>query len=202
MACVKSGCEKRTGVITMETTPNPEQTVGERIRKIRKGKKLTVKALAQKAGISANYVNMIEHNRRNPSRDVIDEIAAILNTTTEYLREGKGEPVRVAKSETELPAVQTHCEEKEPSSQTINAHEVQMILYLLKIQKPAMFPNTICEILNITQHELYLMLDGKPVDCPLWPVASKLLLLHVNKQHIVDLFNTIIMQIDSAADKL
>lgn len=51
-----------------------------KIRKYRKERKLTLKELAQKSGISAGYLSHLENGSRdNPSVEVMENISIILN---------------------------------------------------------------------------------------------------------------------------
>ena len=58
---------------------------GSRIRKARKSDGWTQTALASAAGISPSYLNLIEHNRRAATGDVLTALASALGTTTETL---------------------------------------------------------------------------------------------------------------------
>ena len=54
---------------------------GEKLKKIRKRKGLTLKQLADKVGVTEGYLCHIENDRReNPSIDKIEKIAKALNT--------------------------------------------------------------------------------------------------------------------------
>ncbi len=51
-----------------------------KIRKYRKERKLTLKELAQRSGISAGYLSHLENGSRdNPSVEVMENISIILN---------------------------------------------------------------------------------------------------------------------------
>ena len=51
-----------------------------KIRKYRKERRLTLKELAEKSGISAGYLSHLENGSRdNPSMDVMENISIILN---------------------------------------------------------------------------------------------------------------------------
>lgn len=52
--------------------------IGYRLQKLRKKRKLTQKALAEKTGISRSYLSDIEHNRYNPSFDTIEALSKAL----------------------------------------------------------------------------------------------------------------------------
>ena len=61
---------------------------GTRIREQRRQAKLTQKALAEKAGISASYLNLIEHNRRAVAGKVLLSIARVLDVPASSLSDG------------------------------------------------------------------------------------------------------------------
>ena len=61
---------------------------GTRIREQRRQAKLTQKALAAEAGISASYLNLIEHNRRSVAGKVLLAIARVLDVPASSLSDG------------------------------------------------------------------------------------------------------------------
>jgi transcriptional regulator with XRE-family HTH domain len=62
--------------------------LGTRIRERRRQKKLSQTALAQKAGISVSYMNLIEHNHRGIAGRTLLAIADALEVSSEELSEG------------------------------------------------------------------------------------------------------------------
>jgi len=51
-----------------------------RIKEYRKERKLTIKELAEKCGVSAGYICHLEKGKRdNPSTEVMENIAKVLN---------------------------------------------------------------------------------------------------------------------------
>lgn len=62
--------------------------LGTRIRERRRLKKLSQTALAQKAGISISYMNLIEHNHRGIAGRTLLAIAEALEVSSEELSEG------------------------------------------------------------------------------------------------------------------
>ncbi|SJZ77490.1 helix-turn-helix domain-containing protein [Selenihalanaerobacter shriftii] len=60
-------------------------TIGEKIKSIRKEKKLTLRELASKTDISPSFISDIENNRSNPSLNRLKDIANALNTSVSYL---------------------------------------------------------------------------------------------------------------------
>jgi len=61
---------------------------GTRIREQRRKAKLTQKSLAEQSGISASYLNLIEHNRRAVAGKVLLAIARVLDVPASSLSDG------------------------------------------------------------------------------------------------------------------
>ncbi|MEE0874515.1 MAG: helix-turn-helix transcriptional regulator [Ruminococcus sp.] len=58
---------------------------GDKLKKLRKGMKLTQKQLADRIGVAKSVVSYYESGDRYPSYDVLIRIAGIFHTTTDYL---------------------------------------------------------------------------------------------------------------------
>lgn len=178
--------------------------LGDRIRQCRKGQRMFVKTLAQKTGVSANYINMIEHHTRNPSKDMLEAIARELNVSVEWLETGKGEN-NITEYVAPYPAF-SQTITNNITTQNISGYsstkggtpDMHLILLLLKWQRPDMFPQQICSIMDITEHELYLALDGKPIQCPKWRSACELLLLHLDAVKLQTVIKVMSKNITSA----
>ena len=66
-------------------------TFGEKIRELRKAKKLTLDQLAEQTGSSKSYIWELENkNPPRPSAEKIAKIADVLDTTTDYLMDTEG----------------------------------------------------------------------------------------------------------------
>lgn len=63
-------------------------TLGQRIRELREAKQLSLRALAEKAGVSAPFLSDLEHGRRGTEK--IDEIARALGANATELRKLSG----------------------------------------------------------------------------------------------------------------
>ncbi len=59
--------------------------VGEKLRQIRERRGLTLKTVAEQAGVSESFISQIERNRVSPSLDTLMSIADILSTDMEFL---------------------------------------------------------------------------------------------------------------------
>ncbi|WP_366922187.1 helix-turn-helix transcriptional regulator [Metallumcola ferriviriculae] len=65
--------------------------IGKRIKSLRKEKKLSLKQLSERTGISISFLSDIENERSTPSLERTKDIAQALNTTVSYLLgEGRG----------------------------------------------------------------------------------------------------------------
>ena len=62
--------------------------IGRRIHEVRQDSELSQMDLAEKAGLSVSYVNMIENGRRRVSLDALLRIANILGVTVDELLNG------------------------------------------------------------------------------------------------------------------
>ena len=60
-------------------------TLGSRIRKLRKNNYMSQAALAAKIGVSASAIGMYEQNRRTPDNDTLREFCEIFGVTSDYL---------------------------------------------------------------------------------------------------------------------
>lgn len=66
-------------------------TVGERIKALRKERKLTLKQLSQRIDISISFLSDIESGKSRPSLERLMDIAKGLDTTVSYIL-GEAEP--------------------------------------------------------------------------------------------------------------
>ncbi len=64
---------------------------GDRVRQMRKLRKLSQEKLGELAGISTNFVSEIELGKGNPSITVIRKLATGLQTTAAFLIDGEHE---------------------------------------------------------------------------------------------------------------
>lgn len=69
--------------------PGPSQTVGQRIRELRKSRELTQRELAERVGINFTYLSRIENDRlddeQTPREETLQKIARALNADPDEL---------------------------------------------------------------------------------------------------------------------
>ena len=75
-------------------SPTLQQDIGSFIRSQREAAQVSVRQLAEKAGVSNPYLSQIERGLRKPSADVLSQIAKALRVSAEvlYIRAGILEP--------------------------------------------------------------------------------------------------------------
>lgn len=61
------------------------QQLGKYIKNIRRERKIAVKALSEKTGISKSYLDYIESGAREPQIEMLAKIAAVLNSSLETM---------------------------------------------------------------------------------------------------------------------
>lgn len=67
---------------------------GNKLRKLRDESKKPLRWLSERTGYSVSYLSDLEHNRKtNPSKEVIEKIAAAFNIVPSFFYEDEGEPV-------------------------------------------------------------------------------------------------------------
>ncbi len=81
-------------------------SIGARIRKVRKERKLTQKELAGKAGVSQQLINKLESDNARATGRIV-EIAAALDVRPEWLSWGRGPVHREGASEETSPSEDT-----------------------------------------------------------------------------------------------
>jgi XRE family transcriptional regulator of biofilm formation len=60
--------------------------IGDRVKKIRLEKKMSLSELAGKAGVAKSYLSSLERNlQRNPSIQFLEKISSVLNVPVDHL---------------------------------------------------------------------------------------------------------------------
>jgi transcriptional regulator with XRE-family HTH domain len=93
--------------MTQGTSREPQETVGQRIRRLRLAKGLSQRQLAS-GGTGEAYISLVERGKRKPSLRVLRHFAGRLGVDVEYLESGRSIPpskergLRLADAELEL----------------------------------------------------------------------------------------------------
>ena len=72
---------------------HPTPSFGGEVRQLRKARRMTLKMLSEKSGVSLSHLSAIERNASKPSLDVVEAIAAALSITPDWFfarRSGAG----------------------------------------------------------------------------------------------------------------
>lgn len=67
------------------------ETIGDRLKKIRKENKLTQKQMSEKLDIHPNTISMYEKGNRNIPSNMVKKISDTFNVSTDYLLRGEKE---------------------------------------------------------------------------------------------------------------
>ena len=77
------------------------ETIGTRIKEIRKGAGLTLEKFGAKIGITAASLSTIENGKSNPSGQTVLMICREFNVNEDWLRDGTGDPfMKLSREET------------------------------------------------------------------------------------------------------
>jgi transcriptional regulator with XRE-family HTH domain len=77
-------------------------TVSERIKELRVQNNLTQSELAERVGLSYVQIGRYEKGKSSPSSDILQKLASILGTSTDYLMNGSSEQVESQLTDKEL----------------------------------------------------------------------------------------------------
>jgi transcriptional regulator with XRE-family HTH domain len=86
--------DENLAAVVSNAAQNAAQDIGTFIRTQREAAQVSVRQLAEKAGVSNPYLSQIERGLRKPSADVLNQIAKALRVSAEvlYVRAGILEP--------------------------------------------------------------------------------------------------------------
>jgi transcriptional regulator with XRE-family HTH domain len=86
--------DENLAAVVSTAAHNAKQDIGTFIRTQREAAQVSVRQLAEKAGVSNPYLSQIERGLRKPSADVLQQIAKALRVSAEvlYVRAGILEP--------------------------------------------------------------------------------------------------------------
>lgn len=75
--------------------------LGDKVKLLRKGMKITQQKLAETIGVSQSTIGMIEGNKQGASNDTLIKLATALNTTVDFLLSDNVEEVSAAGNNSE-----------------------------------------------------------------------------------------------------
>lgn len=78
------------------------ETIGERIKKIRKDNRLTQEAFAERLGMKRSSISLYELDTSAPSTGIVSLICKEFNVSEAWLRTGEGEPYTKRTKQEEL----------------------------------------------------------------------------------------------------
>src|SRR5689334_19892930 len=86
--------DENLAAVVSNAAQNAAQDIGSFIRTQREAAQVSVRQLAEKAGVSNPYLSQVERGLRKPSADVLNQIAKALRVSAEvlYVRAGILEP--------------------------------------------------------------------------------------------------------------
>ena len=75
--------------------------IGKKLRELRKGNRLTLREVAEKAGCTESYISQLENGNANPSISTLKKIAAVFNVQVVdfFIDQAKEDPVVLRREE-------------------------------------------------------------------------------------------------------
>jgi len=113
-------------------------SVTERIKQLRIDNNLTQSELAEKVGLSYVQIGRYEKGKSNPSSDVLQKLANVLNTSTDYLMNGKTEQVEAQLTDKELIKQFIEVEKLNPEEKNLVKTFLDAFITKKKIQQLAL----------------------------------------------------------------
>lgn len=114
-----------------------DNTFGERLRELRKRRRMNRDELGDNLGVSGNAVTAYETGRRNPRKEVIDKICEFFDVRYDWLTgvsdiKTDREFVDMLEQATE-PAIRAHIEEEE---RRMRNEELDLLDYFRRVSSP------------------------------------------------------------------
>jgi|694.fasta_scaffold123520_3 transcriptional regulator with XRE-family HTH domain len=113
-------------------------SVNERIKQLRVENNLTQSELAEKVGLTYVQIGRYEKGKSNPSADVLQKLASVLNTSTDYLMNGKTEQVEAQLADKELIRQFQEVEKLSPEDKNLVKTFLDAFITKKKIQQLAL----------------------------------------------------------------
>lgn len=75
-------------MLTIVSRMKQPETIGERIKRLREGRRWSQRQLAERADLGSGYVSLVERGGRHPKPDTLLKLAAAFRITLEELSDG------------------------------------------------------------------------------------------------------------------
>jgi len=138
-----------------------ESSLGGRIRKCRIESAQGIKALAEKVGVSANYLGLVERGEKNPSRGLLKEIAEVTGVSLKWLQTGEADAADATDTAILL--------NKKDSLPVYTANVNPQLILALALRSPSMTKETLAALLMVPVETIDKILTGGTVDFdPRW----------------------------------
>lgn len=123
-----------------------ENTVGGRIRKARVGCRLTTRELAEKVGVSQNYLSVVERNdKKQASPALLQKVSEVTGVSLAWLRNGDSVATEAAQFD-----------------------DVQLLLTLIMQQEPTVTREVVSAVLAVDPGIVDAILSGNAEYDPMW----------------------------------
>ncbi|MFK7004694.1 transcriptional regulator [Flavobacterium covae] len=113
-------------------------SVNDRIKQLRIENNLTQTELADKVGLTYVQIGRYEKGKSTPSADVLQKLANVLNTSTDYLMNGKTEQVEAQLADKELIKQFQEVEKLSPEDKNLVKTFLDAFITKKKIQQLAL----------------------------------------------------------------
>jgi transcriptional regulator with XRE-family HTH domain len=113
-------------------------SVNDRIKQLRIENNLTQSELAEKVGLTYVQIGRYEKGKSTPSADVLQKLANVLNTSTDYLMNGKTEQVEAQLADKELIKQFQEVEKLSPEDKNLVKTFLDAFITKKKIQQLAL----------------------------------------------------------------
>ena len=113
-------------------------SVNDRIKQLRIENNLTQTDLAEKVGLTYVQIGRYEKGKSTPSAEVLQKLANVLNTSTDYLMNGKTEQVEAQLADKELIKQFLEVEKMSPEDKNLVKIFLDAFITKKKIQQLAL----------------------------------------------------------------
>jgi len=105
----------------------PDQSLGSKIKEVRKNKKLTLKSVAEKTGFSISFLSQLERGKSSATLESLKKISIALNVNPSYFFDDPNETTELVNRNTSI-------------SERMNEHDIYYKNLSNAIENPAFVP--------------------------------------------------------------